>query len=272
MSAAAAVEPKKSKKSKSKTKKTDDDDDEQKQVAVLEQEFETMEQQMKRMAEHIRKLRKEGEFDKSQFYEGKFAGFMNDFNTLLKEFNRSSDEVEVLSGDRMLEKYKASVAKSWKHKPEKEGNVKPVTTEEVMKKMSSYEQRREELAAKRQVQLAIKGAERLAIEAKPKTKAPRDSDDESEEEQGESSSEEDEEIIERVVVKNDPNPGKGESKAIREKFEAAKKAREEQMRAAAAARPKPSTKTTKPKIEDMDLKDLDDVNQYHNDLLNSDSD
>lgn len=258
MSAAAA--PKKTKKTKkAKPKAADDDGD--KQIAILEHDFETMEEQMKRMADQIRRLRKEGEFDKSQFYEGKFAGFMNDFNTLLKEFNRSSDEVEVLSGERTLEKYKASVAKSWKHKPEKEGNVKPVTTEEVMKKMSSFEQRREELAAKRQVQLALKGAERLAIAAKP-----RESDDEPEEE-GESSSEEDEEIIERVVVKNDPNTGKHESKAIREKFEAAKKLRDAQLAQSQAAKPK-----TKPKIEDMDLKDLDDVNKYHNDLLNSDSD
>lgn len=261
MSAAGAV----AKVKKPKKVKAGDDG---KEIAVLEHDFETMEQQMKRMADQIRKLRKEGEFDKSQFYEGKFAGFMSDFNTLLKEFNRSSDEVEVVSGDRMLEKYKASVAKSWKHKPEKEGNVKPVTTEEVMKKMGSFEQRREELAAKRQVQLALKGAERLAIAAKPRES---ESEPEEAEAEGESSSEEDEEIIERVVVKNDPNTGKHESKAIRAKFEAAKKLRDTQLAQAKSSKPKTS-KSTKPTIEEMDLKDLDDVNQYHNDLLNSDSD
>jgi hypothetical protein len=226
---------------------------------------------MKRMAAHIRKLRKEGEFDKSQFYEGKFSNFMNDFNTLLKEFNRSSDEVETLTGDRMLEKYKASVAKSWGGKHEKDDNIKPLTTEEVTKKMSGYEQRREELAAKRQTQLALKAAERLAIEAPQKQRgegqaasAPTPAEEEA------GSEEEDEDIIERVIVKNDPNTGKHESKIIRDRFEAAKKIRDA-ARAKATQQPaKP--KSTRPKIEDMDLKDLDDINKYHNQTLDSGDD
>jgi hypothetical protein len=139
--------------------------------------------------------------------------------------------------------------------------------------MSSFEQRREELAAKRQTQLAIKAAERLAIEA-PRTQEPSGGQAAGAVEEA-SSEEDDDDIIERVVVKNDPNTGKHESKAIRDRFEAAKKIRDEaraKVKAESAKSTKPARPTTRPKIEDMDLQDLDDINKYHNQTLESDSD
>lgn len=253
----ASAGPVKSKDAKTAKTKKSEDDKSSKILVKIDEDFDSMDQQMKRMAKHLRKLRKEGEYDRAQFYEGKFASFMNDFNTLLKEFNRNSDEVEVLSGDRMLEKYKASVSKSWKHKPEKEDAVKPMGEDEAKKKMETFAQRREELAAKRQAQLALKGVERLAIEAKPKAKVEAEPGAPSRRssEEGSSSSEDDDEMIERVIVKNDPNPGKLDSKKIKEKFAAAKAA-----------------KGPKVDIDDMNLGDLDDVKKYQADLLDSDSD
>lgn len=212
----------------------------------IDKDFDSLEGALAKLAKHLREAGGSGEFDKAQFIRDRTGKFFADFNTILKEYNKSSEDPEGIPGDRLLEKYKAGVTKSWKHQPEKPDAVKPITKEELDRGTSDFAARSAAIAARRDAerQRTIEGPTRLAITAGSDVPVTID----------ESSEEDDIEILDRIV-RGDPNPGKGESDKIKQRFEA------EIERRKARAQQSQSVKSSV-KIEEIDEVDgVDEVDE-----------
>ena len=94
---------------------------------------------------------KEQGYDRGQ-YAPQFESMMGNFAKLLREFSRTEYEYEgPYSSEQTLERYRNSVSKSWKHKPEKAENADvPITEEEIKEAMRKRMESMENLQARRQ--------------------------------------------------------------------------------------------------------------------------
>lgn len=149
-------------------------------------------------------------FDKSK-YSGKFQDMMGKFAKLMREYTRTEYEYEgPYNAEQTQERYKSSVAKSWKHKPEKPENADvPITEDEIKRAMQDRADRMEALQAKRTQQALLEGRKEPLMVAGPDGKLRHDLVADAE-----SSDEDDDELINRVIM-GDPNPGKHDTSKLR---------------------------------------------------------
>ncbi len=104
--------------------------DEQKLV-LFERALKKTEKNMLALSLLINHFRDSG-FDDTK-YAPQFKEMMGQFAKLMRDFSRTEYEYEgPYNSDQTLERYKASISKSWKHKPDKPENTNvAITTEEI---------------------------------------------------------------------------------------------------------------------------------------------
>lgn len=155
-------------------------------------------------------------FKNSGFDSGKYAPqfqeMMGQFAKLMREFSRTEYEYEgPYNSDQTLERYRGSVSKSWKHKPEKAENAdKPITEDEIKRAMQDRADKMEQLAAKRQQQALLEGTSH----ARPMITGPDGKQRYDFHADAESSDEEESELVDRVLG-GDPNPGKHDTAKLK---------------------------------------------------------
>jgi hypothetical protein len=150
-------------------------------------------------------------YDKSQ-YTPQFQDMMGKFAKLMKEFTRTEYEYEgPYSAEQTQERYKASVVKSWKHRPERPANAEaPISEDDVRRAMQDRAEKLELLQAKRAKQrLLLDGNKSKPMITDKKGKQRYDAKADAA-----SSDEDDEQIINRVIH-GDPNPGKNDTARLR---------------------------------------------------------
>jgi hypothetical protein len=154
---------------------------------------------------------KQSGFDSSR-YTPQFQEMMGQFAKLMRDFSRTEYEYEgPYNSDQTLERYKQSVSKSWKHKPEKAENAdKPITEEEIRKSMQERADKMEALAAKRQQQALLEGA----TQNRPMITGPDGKQRYDFHADAESSDEDEADLVERVLG-GDPNPGKHDTSKLK---------------------------------------------------------
>ena len=194
-------------------------------------------------------------YDKAR-YSQSFQDMMGKFAKLMREYTRTEYEYEgPYTGEQTQERYKASVAKSWKHKPEKsENSDKPITEDEIKRAMQERAEKMEALQARRGQQALLEGARERPMITGPDGKQRYDFVADAE-----SSDEDDDQVINRVIS-GDQNPGKNDTVLLRE----IQRVKDSSARAAHMARLKsestPLSKrlehkcaTLPAKVRDMDL-------------------
>lgn len=154
---------------------------------------------------------KDSGFDSSK-YSPQFQDMMGQFAKLMRDFSRTEYEYEgPYNSEQTLERYKSSVGKSWKHKPEKaENSEKPITEDEIKRAMQERADKMEQLAAKRQNQALLEGS----VGNRPMITGPDGKQRYDFTADAESSDEDESELVERVLG-GDPNPGKHDTAKLR---------------------------------------------------------
>lgn len=184
---------------------------------------------------------KEQGYDRGQ-YAPQFESMMGNFAKLLREFSRTEYEYEgPYSSDQTLERYRNSVSKSWKHKPEKaENSDVSITEEEIKEAMRKRMESMENLQARRQQQGLLEGKP----QSRPMITGPDGKSRYDFEADAESSDEEDEEVIRRVLS-GDQNPGKNDTA---------------KLKAAHLARLKSESAPISQRLEDLSISQKRDMN------------
>jgi hypothetical protein len=185
------------------------DETKDKSVALFERALSKVEKNMNALALLMDHFDRNG-FDRSKYGQN-FQDMMGKFAKLMKEYTRTEYEYEgPYSSEQTQERYKASVAKSWKHKPEKPENAdKPVTEAEIRAAHAEYMKKKEELQAKRTNQALLEGVKEKPMITGPDGKQRYDFIADAE-----SSDEDDDAMITRVI-NGDPNAGKNETNKLR---------------------------------------------------------
>lgn len=214
--------------------------DEQK-LALFEKALSKAQKNMMALTMLMDHFRESG-FDSGR-YAPQFQDMMGQFAKLMREFSRTEYEYEgPYNSEQSLERYKSSVSKSWKHKPEKSGNSeKPITEDEIKRAMQDRADKMEQLAAKRQQTALLEGT----THSRPMITGPDGKQRYDFKADAESSDENEDELIERVLS-GDPNPGKHDTSKLR----AQHMTRLKLEAAPASRRPESSNPTPK---RDMDL-------------------
>ena len=220
--------------------------DEQK-LALFERALKKAEKNMMALSLLMDHFRQSG-FDSGK-YAPQFQEMMGQFAKLMREFSRTEYEYEgPYNSEQTLERYKGSVSKSWKHKPEKAGNADvAITPEEIKKAMQDRADKMEALAAKRQQSALLEGT----TQNRPMITGPDGKQRYDFHADAESSDEDESELVERVLG-GDPNPGKHDTA---------------KLRAAHLARLKSDSTPVSRRLEDMSLRtalpkrDMDLVNK-----------
>ena len=177
-----------------------------KAVILFERALQKVEKNMGALALLMEHFDKSG-FDKSK-YTPQFQDMMGKFAKLMREYTRTEYEYEgPYSAEQTQDRYKASVAKSWKHKPGKEQS--PLTEEEIRKGARDIAERKEALAANRARQALLEGTKARPMITGPDGKQRYDFAADAE------SSDEDEADLINRVIGGDPNPGKHDSAKLR---------------------------------------------------------
>lgn len=171
-------------------------------VMLFERALSKVEKNMNALSLLMEHFEKSG-FDKSK-YSQSFQDMMGKFAKLMREYTRTEYDYEgPYTGEQTQERYKASVAKSWKHKPDDPKNCDvPITDEEIRKSMQDRAEKMEALAAKRAQQALLTGGKEKPMITGPDGKKRYDFAADAE-----SSDEDDNDLINRVIG-GDPNPGK----------------------------------------------------------------
>lgn len=154
---------------------------------------------------------KETGFDSGR-YTPQFQDMMGQFAKIMRDFSRTEYEYEgPYNSEQTLERYKSSVGKSWKHKPEKsENSNKPITEDEIKRAMQDRADKMEQLAARRQQQALLEGS----TQSRPMITGPDGKQRYDFKADAESSDEDESELVERVLG-GDPNPGKHDTSKLR---------------------------------------------------------
>jgi hypothetical protein len=191
---------------KSEDNKSEDDQS----VILFERALSKVEKNMNALALLMEHFERSG-FDKTK-YSQSFQDMMGKFAKLMKEYTRTEYEYEgPYNADQTQERYKASVAKSWKHKPDKAENCDvPITEAEIKAAHDEYMQKKEAMQAKRVQQALLEGTKERPMITGPDGKQRYDFVADAE------SSDEDDDTMIRRVIGGDPNPGKNDTNKLRE--------------------------------------------------------
>lgn len=174
-------------------------------VVLFEKTLSTIEKNMSALSLLMEHLESSG-YDKTN-YSSKFQDMMGKFAKLMREYTRTEYEYEgPYSAEQTQERYKASVSKSWKHKPERPENADvPITEDEIKKAMQERTEKMEALQAKRAQQALIEGAKEKPMIMGPDGKLKYDASADAE------SSDEDDDALVSRMLKGDVNPGKNDT-------------------------------------------------------------
>ncbi len=150
-------------------------------------------------------------FDSSQ-YTPQFQDMMGQFAKLMRDFSRTEYEYEgPYNSDQTLDRYKQSVSKSWKHKPEKAENAdKPITEDEIKKSLQDRIDKMEALAGKRAQQALLEGT----TQNRPMITGPDGKQRYDFHADAESSDEDEQDLLDRVLG-GDVNPGKHDTAKLK---------------------------------------------------------
>lgn len=183
--------------------------DEKGAVVLFERALSKVEKNMNALSLLMKHFEDSG-FDKTK-YSPQFQDMMGKFAKMMREYTRTEYEYEgPYTGEQTQERYKSSVAKSWKHKPEKPENADvPITEEEIKNAMNARAEKMEALQMKRSQQAFIEGTRDKPMIAGPDGKLKHDLVADAE-----SSDEDDDHLINRVVS-GDPNSGKSDTAKLR---------------------------------------------------------
>ena len=220
---------------------------EEQKLALFERALKKAEKNMMALSLLMDHFRQSG-FDSGK-YAPQFQEMMGQFAKLMREFSRTEYEYEgPYNSEQTLERYKGSVSKSWKHKPEKAENADvAITPEEIKKAMQERADKMEALAAKRQQTALLEGT----TQNRPMITGPDGKQRYDFHADAESSDEDESELVERVLG-GDPNPGKHDTA---------------KLKAAHLARLKSESAPVSRRLEDLSLKsappkrDMDLVNK-----------
>ena len=241
------------------TKKTEEDQ----KLALFERALRKTEKNMASLSMLIDYFKQSG-YDSGK-YAPQFQDMMGQFAKLLREFSRTEYEYEgPYNSEQSLERYKASVSGSWKHKPEKDANAnKPITEDEIKKAMQERADKMEALAAKRQQQALLEGKPEKPMITGPDGKTRYDFAADAE-----SSDEEDGDMINRVLS-GDVNPGKHDTNRLKSahmarlKNESMPMSRQMEQLAIAQKRDKKLVDKLKKSGNDYQDRSLDELEDVH---------
>jgi hypothetical protein len=181
----------------------------QQAVMLFERAMSKVEKNMGALALLMEHFERSG-FDKTK-YSAQFQDMMGKFAKLMKEYTRTEYEYEgPYNAEQTQERYKASVTKSWKHKPERPENAEvPITEDEIKRAMQERAEKLESLQAKRAQQALLEGVKEKPMIMGPDGKLRYDAIADAE-----SSDEDDDQLINRVIT-GDPNPGKHDTAKLK---------------------------------------------------------
>lgn len=237
--------------------------DETQAVALLDKTLSKIENDMNSLAilmEHFEKHKYNG-----QKYSAKVEDMMGKFAKLMRQFSRTEYEYEgPYSSKQFAERYKTSVAKSWKHKPEKASNSEaPLTEEEILQGVRDRAQKMEELQARRKETALLEGNKERPMITGPDGKTRYDFAADAE-----SSDEDDADLITRVMS-GDPNPRRNDTNNLVAAHIARLKSETRPVARRLTSKESPTKEDTTTPYSKYSLSELDDINSMHKDFLNT---
>ena len=237
--------------------------DETQAVVLLDKTLSKIEGDMNSLAILMDHFEKNGY--SGQKYSAKVEDMMGKFAKLMRQFSRTEYEYEgPYTSKQLSERYKTSVVKSWKHKPEKAANAdSPLTDEEIQRGVRERAEKMEELQARRKETALLEGAKERPMIMGPDGKMKYDFNADAE-----SSDEDDDELIKRVMS-GDPNPRKNDTNNLVAHHLAKLKSETRPVQKRLTSSPSSSAKAdTNAPYGKYSLSELDDIHSMHKDFLN----